>query len=243
MGQFRDMKYLWFILLAVLPSCGGLFRPTPVPVKQLSAGREDGSELVVFLPGRWSRVEEFKREQFFEIAAKRWPNARLVAPDLHLGYYKNQSVARRLHEDVVLPARRAGVKAVRLVGISMGGLGALIYAVEYPQQADELILLSPFVGEDDALEEIKAAGGLVNWRPGEIADRDFSRKLWLKIRESWQEKVNRPRILLGCGEQDRLAGSSRFFANEFLTPGSQLWLAGDHDWPTWRRLFARLIEK
>jgi len=214
-----------------------------MPVGQLSAGNGGGSELVVFLPGRWSRVAEFERERFFEIAAKRWPDARLVAPDLHLGYYQNQSVARRLHEDVILPARRSGVKTVRLVGISMGGLGALIYDVEYPHQVDEMILLSPFVGEEDALKEIEAAEGLENWHPGRIAQRDFSRKLWLKLRESWREMGNRPEVLLGCGQDDRLAASNRLFAKEFLKPGDQLWMAGGHDWPTWRPLFERLIEK
>jgi pimeloyl-ACP methyl ester carboxylesterase len=237
------MKRIWMIFLAVLPSCGWLPRPTPIPVGQLSAGSRNGSDLVVFLPGRWSRVAEFERERFFEIAAKRWPNARLVAPDLHLGYYKNQSVARRLHEDVILPARRSGVKTVRLVGISMGGLGALIYDVEYPQQVNEMILLSPFVGEEDALKEIESAGGLEKWRPGEIAQRDFTRKLWLKLRESWREKGNRPRVLLGCGQDDRLAASNRLFAKEFLKPGEQLWSPGGHDWPTWQVLFERLIEK
>lgn len=229
--------------LAVLPSCGLLPRAKPVPVRQCSAGDAGGEELVVFLPGRWSRVEEFERERFFEIAAKRWPKARLVAPDLHLGYYKNQSMARRLHEDVVLPARRAGVKQVRVVGISMGGLGALIYDAEYPGQVNEMILLSPFVGEEEALREIEAAGNLEAWRPGQIAKRDFTRKLWLKLREKWLENRSRPHVLLGCGLEDRLAESNRLFAREFLKPKDQLWITGDHDWPTWRPLFEHLIEK
>lgn len=232
-------RILALISLILLPSCAFLPRATPSPVPTLTGGAAKGRELIVFLPGRWSRVEEFEREGFFEIARKRWPQACLVAPDLHLGYYKNQSIARRLHEDVILPARRSGVTQVRIVGISMGGLGALIYDVEYPGNADELILLSPFVGEEEALQEIEAAGTLQNWQPGTIAERDFTRKLWLRLREnrlSGKEKSPTP-ILLGCGTEDRLAPSNRLFAKEFLKPEAQTWIPGNHDWPTWRLLF------
>lgn len=227
----------------MLPSCGLLPRATPTPVPTLANGSASGAELVVFLPGRWSRVEEFEREGFFEIARKRWPDARLVAADLHLGYYKNQSMARRLHEDVILPARRSGVKRVRLVGVSMGGLGALVYDAEYAGQADELILLSPFVGEEDALREIEASGDLMKWRPEPPAKSDFSRKLWLKLRENRLVEGGATKVLLGCGNEDKLAASNRLFAREFLGSNEQEWIPGGHDWPTWRLLFESLIRK
>jgi len=237
------MKRMLALFLAILPSCGLLPRSTPVPVKTLQSGNPHGAELVVFLPGRWSRVEEFEREGVFEIARKRWPDACLVAPDLHLGYYQNRSIARRLHDDVILPARRGGVKKVTIVGISMGGLGALIYDSEYPGQVDRIILLSPFLGEETALKEIESAGGLENWRPGPVAESDFSRKLWLNLRKDRLEKANGPPILLGCGNEDRLASSSRLFAREFIKPGDQQWITGTHDWPTWRILFEKLISR
>lgn len=235
------MKRIFALFLAFLPSCGLLPRSTPVPVRTLQGGRPNGAELIVFLPGRWSRVEEFEREGFFEIARKRWPDARLIAPDLHLGYYQNRGMARRLHEDVILPAQRGGVKKVTLVGISMGGLGALIYDSEYPGQADRIILLSPFLGEENALREIESAGGLENWRAGPVAESDFSRKLWLHLRKNRLENGSGPPILLGCGNEDRLASSNRLFAREFLKPGDQQWITGTHDWPTWRTLFEDLI--
>ncbi|NJM38339.1 MAG: hypothetical protein HC845_11045 [Akkermansiaceae bacterium] len=233
------MKWIALIFLTFLNSCMWLPRATAIPVKTLAAGTAKGQELIVFLPGRWSRVEEFQREKFFKIAEKRWPNARLVAADLHLGYYKNRSMARRLHEDIVLPAKSSGVKKIRVVGISMGGLGALIYDTEYPGQIDEMILLSPFVGEEEMLREIEAAGGLGNWKPASVGEGDFSRKLWLGLRENWLEKGNRPKVDLGCGEEDRLAQSNRLFVKEFLKPEEQKWIPGDHDWPTWRELFEK----
>lgn len=237
------MKCLLLLLFAMLPSCALLPRATPAPVKTQAGGRANGPELVVFLPGRWSRLEEFEREGFFEIARKRWPHAQLVAADLHLGYYKNKTAARRLQEDVILPARCSGAKHVRVVGISMGGLGALIHDTEYPGQVDELILLSPFLGEEEALREIEAAGGLKNWRPGPLAEGDFSRKLWLRLRENQLARATPTKVLLGCGTEDRLATSNRLFAKEFIKSDEQRWIPGGHDWPTWRALFECLSEK
>lgn len=234
------MKTLALLLLVLCPSCALLPRPVKSPVPVLEAGKPGGKEMVVFLPGRWSRAEEFQREKFFEMAAAEWPHARLVAPDLHIGYYKNRTLAERVHEDIVLPARKSGVTKLRFVGISMGGLGALIYDAEHPGEVDEMILLSPFVGEDEALREIAAAGGVGAWRPGEIKERDFTRKLWLKLREKHHARRDAPRILLGCGRGDRLAESNRLFARSFLKPGDVLWRDGGHDWQTWRDLFGDL---
>ena len=237
------MKFVWIVLLVLLPSCGIFPRATPMPVRVLTGGKPDGKELIVFLPGRWSRVEEFEREGFFEIARKRWPDARFVAPDLHLGYYKNRSIALRLEQDVIQPARKSGVRKITVVGISMGGLGALIHEMEYPGRVDEIILLSPYLGEDTVLREIEAVGGLRKWHPGPIADADFSRKLWLSLRQNWLENGRQPRVLLGCGNEDRLAASNHLFAREFLKPADQEWIPGTHDWPTWRPLFSSLAAK
>lgn len=231
---------LLFLLLALLPSCNVLPRAAPAPVATIEAGKRGAKELVVFLPGRWSRIEEFEREEFFTIAARKWPQARLVAADLHLGYYKNRSMAKRLHDDIIGPARKSGVETVRIVGISMGGLGALIYDTGYPGQADELILLSPFVGEEKALREIASAGGVRRWKPGPVNDSDFSRKLWLRLREQWLAGNRMPDVMLGCGKQDRLVSSNRLFAAEFLEPALTVWQDGGHDWPTWRDLLRKM---
>ena len=170
-----------------------------------------------------------------------------MVPDLHLGYYKNSSMVTRLHEDIILPARKAGVEKVRIVGVSMGGMGAVIYSLEHPGEIDEIILLAPFLGEAEVIEEIRSAGGLDQWRPGQIEETDFSRRIWLALKEKWKksgsERAAMPRVLLGCGEEDRLAESSRLFANEFLEEDEQAWLPGDHDWPVWKELFKDLVQR
>lgn len=237
------MKRLLLLLLGILPSCAYLPRPTQAPVKTLFAGNPFGKELVVFLPGRWSLVDEFEREGLFRIAKEKWPDASIVAPDLHLGYYKSQKASQRLHEDVILPARESGVEKIRLVGVSMGGLGALIYDLKHPDEIDEIYLLAPFLGEEEAITEVEAAGSLQNWKPATISEKDFSRRLWVGLREKWLEKGNRPSIHLGCGTEDRLAPSSRLLAREFLSEDETTWITGGHDWTTWRKLFEKMTAK
>jgi pimeloyl-ACP methyl ester carboxylesterase len=236
------MKRLLALLTLAFSSCSLLPRPTVAPVPVIRGGSAYGSELVVFLPGRWSTVDEFEREGFFKIAAERWPDARLVAADLHLGYYKSRSSAKRVHEDIIAPARKSGVKTVRVVGVSMGGLGALVHDLEYPGDIDEIYLLSPFVGEDEVIAEIAAAGGVRKWNGEPKSERDFSRKLWRGLETKWLEQGRRPRVTLACGTEDRLAGSNRQFAADFLKEDEVLWRPGDHDWPAWRELFRGMMK-
>jgi len=194
------------------------------------------TELVVLLPGRWSTPEEFADEGFLALVRERHPRARIVMPDLHLGYYRDRSAIERLRQDLVLPARREGMERLTLVGISLGGLGALLYDLEHPGEADRLVLLSPFAGEAEVIDEISRAGGVSRWQPGEVAGDDFSRRLWIGLKRQWGGG-RRPSVWLGCGRQDRLAPASRRIAEDFLPPGGMVWRDGGHDWATWRALY------
>jgi pimeloyl-ACP methyl ester carboxylesterase len=212
--RLARMKRFTLLVCALLPSRAYLPRPASSPVKVLVSGTPSGNDIIVFLPGRWSLLKEFDKEGFFETARKNWPDARFVVPDLHLGYHKNNTVTLRLHEDVILPAKKSCVKTTRFVGISMGGLGALIYDIEHPGEVDEMYLLAAFLGEEEAISEITTAGSLAKWNPSDVATKDFSRRLWIGLRSQWMEKGNRPVVHLGCDTEDRLSPSAK------LSPGS-----------------------
>jgi pimeloyl-ACP methyl ester carboxylesterase len=221
-------------------ACTLVPRPAPAPVKTLVDEPESrAKELVVLLPGRHSLPGEFVREGFVARVRAARPAAKIVVPDLHLGYYRKQTMHERLHRDVIAPARASGIDRVTLVGISMGGLGAMIYDLEHPGNVEEIILLSPFLGDPSVIEDIQAQGGLAKWWPqGEDPDA-FSRRLWLRLRESWLTRRDRPALRLGCGEDDRLAATTRLAAAE-LRPATTLWQPGGHDWPTWNRLIEKM---
>lgn len=230
------------LMASLLSSCLWIPQKPVTPVRTLSdepSGK--ARQLVVMLPGRWSRPEEFHKEGLMEMARKHWPQARIVAPDLHLGYYMNRVMVDRLHEDVILPAEREGIREIIVVGVSMGGLGALIYDLEHPGKIDRMILLSPFVGDEEAIREVDAAGGVRSWKPGEIEKKDFSRKLWLGLKSDWLGQRKRPEIILACGDKDRLRASNERFSKDFLKASEVISLPGDHDWPTWRAAFGKML--
>ena len=232
------MKRLLVAGLALFQAaCSWLPRKTETPLPSRAEDAPGGSkELVVLLPGRLTTPAEFDREGFTELVRKAYPDARIVRPDLHIGYYRNRTAIDRLHEDVIVPARKAGLRKVTLVGISMGGLGAMLYDLEHPGVVDEMMLLSPFLGEDEVIAEIDRAGSVDAWDVEPEGERDFSRAIWKRIRE--RDDVKAAPIRLGCGTDDRLAPTSRLAERELPMQGAAVWLDGGHDWPTWRHLFS-----
>ncbi|MCH7227049.1 alpha/beta fold hydrolase [Haloferula sp. A504] len=237
------MKIFAGLLSLLATACTFFPRPAPSPVKmQTHEPPGDPDQLVVLLPGRHSLPSEFEREGFVGILRSSRPHARIVAPDLHIGYYRNRQMAERLHRDVIIPAKQAGVRQITLVGISMGGLGAMLYELEHPGQVDEVILLSPFLGDESVITDIGQQGGLAALKPeGKDPDR-FSRKLWLGLRDRWLPRKDRPELHLACGESDRLASSTRLASAE-LRPAGTVWLPGDHDWQTWNALIQQVEDR
>src|SRR5690625_6784033 len=57
----------------------------------------------------------------------------MLAADAHFGYYRERTFVQRLHEDIILPARQQGYQHIWLLGLSMGGFGAVLYCNEHPQ--------------------------------------------------------------------------------------------------------------
>jgi pimeloyl-ACP methyl ester carboxylesterase len=192
---------------------------------------------LVFLPGRKDRAEVFEREGFFEAARRHGLTAELIAADAHTGYYVRGTLVRRLHNDVVEPARRRGDSRIILVGVSIGAYGAIRYAMAHPGTVSVLVLLSPFLGAGSAMREIAEAG-----------DVDFDETWdWLKRypkndSAEQREASGYPRIILGYGREDlflKTDGELR----ELLPPQDVLTAFGAHLWSTWRALFEELLDK
>jgi pimeloyl-ACP methyl ester carboxylesterase len=240
-ARLRLAAFLGCALLVagLLAGCYGL-RPTPAPIpsEQLAAGSRGDECLVLLLPGRGDHPESYRRAGFAAIAAASGRVAAdLVAVDAHMGYYRDRTVVERLRQDLVAPARAEG-RRVWLVGISLGGLGALLYAAEHPEDVDGVVLLSPYLGSGDVLDEVEAAGSLAAWEPGDAEARGLWFRLWDELRALTAEGSDGPAIYLGFGDDDRLARSHRLLARE-LPPSHVLHLPGGHDWRTWKELWRR----
>lgn len=231
---------LLLLLCLLLTGCAALM-PTPEPMPSLTLLEGTaGEECVVFLlPGRGDGASAYQAADFAAIAAGNGRAADLVALDATMGYYARRSVVDRLALDHVAPARAAG-KRVWLVGISLGGLGSLLYAAEHPEDVEGIVLLAPFLGEGEVLDEVEAVERLADWDAAGGAASAEARGLWFdlweEIRKLTAEGGDGPEIVLAFGAGDRLARSHRLLAREL--PEERIFtVEGGHRWSTWTALW------
>jgi pimeloyl-ACP methyl ester carboxylesterase len=128
------------------------------------------------------------------------------------------------------------------MGISLGGMGALIYARAHPAEIDGVVLLAPFLATRGVMAELTRAGGWSGWQPGELKPGDYERELlaWLKAYQP--ATTGLPQLHLGYGTHDRFAAASELLA-ERLLPADVVAIAGGHDWTTWINLWQRLLDR
>lgn len=219
---------------------GGCFivPPTTTPMHEIAAqtGRHSDT-LLVMLPGRGSRAEDFVNYGFFKMAKGRGFD--MVAADAHAGYYYKRNAIERLDEDIIEPARAHGYKHVWLLGISLGGMGAILYAEHHPEVVDGLILLAPYTGDTGLLKEIDKTG-LAQWNGTSNKGEAFQRELWL-----WLKDVTRtpgsPVIVLGYGTSDRFAAVGDILGPRLPT-GRQFTEPGGHNWNVWKVLWRDILK-
>ena len=216
--------------------------PTPAPIRTIRASAVPGARtLIVFLPGRGSVPDDFRREGFEKLTAEAGFPVDTIAVDAHFGYYRKRTLVTRIREDVIVPARAAGYDRIVLVGISMGGLGAMLYAQQQPQDIAAVVLIAPFLGDKAVLDNIAAAGGLAHWTPQEpVAESDYQRALWKWLRGYTDPKTPRPPLYLGFGTGDRFGQGHRLLASA-LAPSCVFTAPGAHDWDPWREVFRRIL--
>lgn len=215
--------------------------PVPVPTVQLAPMPAGSDCLLVLLPGRGDRASVFGHSSFAQPVADAGVRAGVVAADLHVGYYVNRTAEMRLHEDVVVPAKARGVSEIWLVGVSLGGLGALAYDRFHPGEVSGIVLLAPFLGEDEVIDEVASGGGLPGWQPRlPLAPDDWQRNIWLWLKRFARPGPDTPELVLGWGSGDALAPSCRLLAD--VLPADRTFVVpGSHDWSVWRRLWREML--
>jgi len=198
--------------------------------------------LIVFLPGRWNRALQYETEQFVQAVYDAGIQADMVAVEAHYGYYARRTVVTRLREDVVAPAQAQGYTQLWLVGVSMGGLGALLYRRDYPDDLTGVVALAPFLGDTEAITEIRAAGGVQQWQTTTMAPDDYQRQLWQWLKAHLAHPEAGARLYLGYGQQDRFAVAHQLLAT--CLPAAQVFTnPGGHNWQTWRSLWQAFLKQ
>jgi pimeloyl-ACP methyl ester carboxylesterase len=228
-------------LLFLLPCCAYL-RPAKNPIETLwyRQPEKNHTRLLILLPGRYSSADSFSTEGFVAMARKSEVAADMVAVDAHLGYYFRKTLLVRLRQDVVEPAQKMGYSHFWIVGISLGGLGAVWWDTSEPGILEGVVLLSPYLGDREIVAEVAAAGGVRQWSGSNSGKVDMQRDIWRMLKSYENFQRSRGRLFLGYGRQDSFAKSNAMFAE--LIPAPQVFvIAGGHDFPTWRKLWEQIL--
>ncbi len=220
-------------LLAACAPMGDARKPLPTT---LVPAAQKAQRLVVVLPGRGEDLARLGSSGIAASIQSAWPDADVVLTGLTLDYYRQGNAEQRLHDEVIAPARQRGYGQVWLLGISMGGMGAILYDRAHPGAVDGLVLLSPYVGDALVLKEIAAAGGVAAWQPGPapaaISQDNFSRELWRHV-QGWQlSQAKAPPVWLAYGDRDKLKDGDEVLASALPAARVRV-LPGKHDWTVW----------
>ena len=227
------------LTLLMLSGCSLFVPKTKVPIQIDSAQQDRESDtLIVMLPGRRSGEGDFRENGFFDLVRDKGMDA--LSVNAHFGYYRNRSITVRLHEDVIKPAREKGYTQIWLMGISLGGFGAILYAEDYPEGVDGMFLMAPFTGAREISEEIHNDGGLLAWNREFDPGKDYERRTWrrLQIEIGKQDPAH---VVLAYGNSDRFANANAVIA-EALPDSHVFTLEGGHNWDTWRPLWQNILE-
>ena len=196
--------------------------------------------LLVMLPGAGDHARDLVERGFVRALRNRGIVADAIVADAHSDYYLEGSVVAQLRDEVLAPA--GGRAPVWMMGISLGGLGALAFAHEHPGTVAGVILLAPFLGTRGLVAEVMRAGGLRAWQPGALAPEDGERRLLAWLRDYRPDDPAWPRIYVGYGTEDRYAPASQMLAAQ-LPPSRVAALPGGHDWDTWLGLWHTLLDR
>jgi pimeloyl-ACP methyl ester carboxylesterase len=200
-----------------------------------------GKNLLVMLPGAGMEAGDFAANFMVAAVHERHAAVDIIAARPDLDLYLDGGVAAALHSAVIAPALAQGHTRIWLLGISLGGMGALLYAALHARHLAGICLLAPFVGTPGTIAEVEAAGGLAGWNAGSVATAPEARMLgWLQ--DYLAHNPPRPKLYLGYGLADRFARGHNMLA-ACLAEDQKFTQTGGHDWETWLALWRRMLDE
>jgi pimeloyl-ACP methyl ester carboxylesterase len=198
--------------------------------------------LLVMLPGAGITAEDFAAQGFIAAAQASQPALDIIAlrPDLDL--YLDGTVGQVLHDGVIAAAIASGIRRVWLLGLSLGGMGALLYASDHPNCVEGVVLLAPFLGTHGTMAELSRAGRFEDWKAEASMATALERQLLIWLQSQLVAGRNHPRILLGHATRDRFAAGHRLLAAA-LPPSQVVQVDGVHDWMAWTEAWDAILAR
>lgn len=198
--------------------------------------------LLVMLPGAGIAAEDFVDHGFIAAAQASCPALEIVAlkPDLDL--YLDGTVAPVLQAGVIAPAIASGIRRIWLLGLSLGGMGALLSASAHPELVEGIILLAPFLGTHGTMAELTRAGRFEDWVAAASAATAPEVQVLTWLQRHLRAGGQTPRLFLGHATRDRFAAGHRLLAAAL--PASQVVLVdGVHDWAAWTAAWQGILAR
>jgi pimeloyl-ACP methyl ester carboxylesterase len=224
-----------------------VFTRAPVPLRSIEyrAASAPAKCLFVLLPGMGDHAETFAQRGFIEALQARSLSLDIRATDATFGYYMKATFLERLAADVIEPAKARGYEEIWLAGPSMGGFGSLFYSRVHTTDIKGVLAIAPYLGDEDLIDEIAAAGGLKNWQAPMRVERlsleNYQREVWRWLQAATQGQEPAPLIFAGYGASDRLSRADSLLTAE-LPPSRVFLTTGEHEWPAWRRVLESFLD-
>ena len=233
-------KYLLSLIFVFLVSACAF--ETKVPLDLLtytSPEKNHDKQLVVLLRGFGNGNDYFEKLGWIDQLQNRHPSYDVIVPDLHYGYYREDSFIQRLNEDVIMPAKKKGYTSIWLLGISMGGLGTIMTSEKFSESITRIFLIAPYLGDGLIQKEIEKSGSLKKWNMQSENQSAWQFKLWAHLKSlSMRKKVP---VYLGYGVEDKMPGLN--FLHSALPREQIVTVDGGHKDIAFTRIFEQMLNK
>jgi len=196
--------------------------------------------LLLMLPGAGAHAGDFEANGLVADVQARHRGIDIIAAEPEMALYLDNAVADRLHREIVQPARQQGYRRIWLLGISLGGAGALLYTAGHSSGVEGVLLLAPFLGTQGTISALAGTGGITGSLDLGVSTPPEQALLgWLRTYSASGRQ--QPPIYLAFGKNDRFSRGHRMLA-ALLPPERVIMRPGGHDWECWRRLLRRILE-
>ena len=197
--------------------------------------------LVVLLPTIKGKGLHYEKHGFVEAVRERGFEADLKVLDVNPLLYLQGRIVDVVKTEIVDPAIDSGYKKIILVGISLGGHGALLYVTKASQDIDGVVVIAPFIGGFFINDVIKSAGGLSRWEECPPIEWDYACDMWKLLKDYLSVSKNPDKIILGFGLEDGFAESNQLLASQ-LPARNVFRVSGGHDWATWKTIWSKVLD-
>jgi pimeloyl-ACP methyl ester carboxylesterase len=189
--------------------------------------------LVVLLHGLGGGATNFQTYGTVEEIRSCRPAANIIGANSHFGYYREHNLVERLRVDIIQPARAAGITQIWFLGVSLGGMGTLVYQSEHLEDIEGIILMAPYLGEWDELEAY-----IEDPLNNNVSSKPHFVKVWRNLDSS---KSLQAMLTVAYGEDDSANRQHRWLSG-LLAEERVIVAPGGHRWTVWQKLWPKALQ-